>query len=210
MAEPEVHLVRHGHHDWLLPGQNRLAGTVPGVGLNERGRTEAAWVAAMLSDEPLQWVVASPLQRTLETAEIIARQHRLEVTTDDRFLEWRLGPWEGMWIDEIRSRHPTEWRIWREDPVSLRLPGAETLAEVADRMEAAFHDWAGRGGSGVIVSHQDPLTALLCRLIDIPLAHTRTLHIRTGSLSTCRLLPHGHVVASINTGTSLVPDQLDD
>lgn len=207
MPEAEIHLVRHGMHDWLLPGQNRLAGAVPGVGLNERGREDAARAAAMLASAPLQWVVASPLQRTVETGEILAREHHLALTTDERFVEWRLGPWEGMWLDEIRDRYPEEWRIWREDPISLRLPGAETLTQVADRMEAGFRDWAERGGSGVIVTHQDPLAALLCRLIGIPLPRMRTLDIRTGSVSTCRFVPWGHVIMSINAGTSLLPYQ---
>lgn len=204
-AKPEtvIYLVRHGMHDWLRPGHNRLAGTIPGVGLNAQGETEAQRLAALLADEPLDWVVASPLQRTVETAAIIARGRGVQVAVDDRFIEWRFGSWEGMRIEEIRERYPEEWWIWREDPARLRRPGAETLEQVAERMETACREYAGRGGTGVLVSHQDPLAALICRLIGAPLERMRTLDIRTGSFSKFRRTSYGGVVESINAATAL-------
>lgn len=203
MPEATVYLVRHGMHDWLLPTSNRFAGALPGIGLNQQGMEEARRVAALLADEPLQWVASSPLQRTLETAEIIARDHGIDVMTDDRLLEWRLGVWEGMWVEDIRKRYPEEWTLWREAPDRLRLPGAETLQQVADRMEAAYRELAARGEIGVIVSHQDPLAGLLSRLIGAPLNRMRGLDIRTGSLSVCREASYGTIVVSINSGTAL-------
>jgi len=196
-----AYLVRHGMHDWLRPGTNRLAGRTPGIPLNEEGRRQAARVAAMLADRPLRWIAASPIQRTMETAEIIARTHRLEVTPDDRFVEWTFGPWEGMRIEDIQAAYPGPWRTWREDPISLRLPGAETLEDVAARMEGAALEWLERGGQGVIVSHQDPLAALLCRLIGMPLSKIRTLDIRTGSVAVVRRSSLGITVEAVNAGS---------
>ncbi|HXF81869.1 MAG TPA: histidine phosphatase family protein [bacterium] len=202
--EVVVYLVRHGLHDWLRPESNRLAGRTPGIALNEEGRREAARAAALLADRPLRWIAASPIERTMETARLIARPHRLEVVPDRRFLEWALGPWEGMWIEEIRRRYPEEWRTWRERPLALRLPDAETLEEVADRMEEGCRAWMARGGEGVIVSHQDPIAALLARLIGMPLDGMRSLHISTGSISAVRRSAFGIAVESINTGVMLV------
>lgn len=201
--ETVVYLVRHGMHDWLRPGSNRLAGRTPGVALNEDGRREAARVASLLADRPLRWVAASPIQRTVETARLIAEPHDLEVGPDERFLEWALGPWEGMWIEEIRSRYEAEWLTWRERPLELRLPGAETLEQVAGRMERGCLAWMARGGEGVIVSHQDPLTALLATLIGMPLGSMRALHIGTGSVSAVRQSRFGIVVESVNAGVAL-------
>jgi len=61
-----------------------------------------------------------------------------------------------------------------------------------------------RGGDGVIVSHQDPLAALLCRLIGMPLANIRALEIGTGSVSVVRRSPHGDVVEAVNSGVPLI------
>ncbi len=203
MVETVVYLVRHGMHDWLQPAHNRLAGSLPGIGLNPQGVAEAQRVAARLADEPLAWIVCSPLERTLETAKLIARPHGREVTVDDRLLEWRFGAWEGMAIPEIQQRYPAEWTLWRERPDQLHLPGAETIEQVAERMEAAYRTWAALGGVGVLVSHQDPLCALLCRLIAAPLAEMRALDITTGSLSATREVAYGTVVTGINLGVSL-------
>ncbi len=200
--DPIVYLVRHGTHDWLRPGRNRLAGRLP-VQINEDGRREAERVAATLADRPLAWIATSPLPRTVETAEIIARGHELDAQHDDRLLEWALGPWEGMAVEAIQAEYPREWWVWRHDPQALLLHGAERLADVADRMEAAYQAWRVRGGDGVIVSHQDPLAALLCRLIGMPLARMRVLEIRTGGLSIVRHMPDGPAVDAVNSGTSL-------
>lgn len=202
VSDTTIYLVRHGMHDWLLPDSNRLAGARP-VGLNARGMEEARRAAALLAGEPLQWIASSPLQRTVETAEIIARDRGLEVVTDERLVEWRFGQWEGMEIAEIQRRYPAEWTAWRERPDLLRLPGAETLDQVADRMEATYREWAARGGVGVLVSHQDPLSALLCRLIGAPLSAVRVLDIETGSLARTREASYGTVVTGINLGVPL-------
>ncbi|MDQ7843083.1 MAG: histidine phosphatase family protein [Armatimonadota bacterium] len=202
--ETVLYLVRHGMHDWLRPGANRLAGRLPGIPLNAEGRRQAQAIADRLAAVPLRWVAASPIQRTMETAEIIARPHGLEVTPDERLIEWALGPWEGMWIAEIQALYPEQWRIWREDPIHLRLEGAETLEEVAARMEAAAAEWMERGGHGVIVSHQDPLAALLCRLMDMPLCRMRALDVAPGSVSVVRRSRHGTVVEAVNSGVLLV------
>lgn len=199
-----VYLVRHGMHDWLRPDRNRLAGRLPGIALNDDGRGEMEQVARGLAGRRLDWIAASPVQRTVESAEVIARSHGLDVARDERFIEWAFGPWEGMWIEDIQARYPQEWRLWREDPVALRLPGAETLEQVADRMAAGCLAWMDRGGHGAIVSHQDPLAALVCRLIGMPLHRLRALDIRTGSVSAARRSRHGIVVESINTGLSLL------
>lgn len=202
MADAVVYLVRHGMHDWLRPGANRLAGRLA-VSLNADGRNESERVAAILAEKPVAWVVSSPLERTVETAEIIARPHGLPVERDEWFIESGLGPWEGMRVDDIMARYPAEWHAWREDPSQVRLAGVEPVEHIADRMDAGCQAWLARGGQGVIVSHQDPLAALLCRLIGMPLRSMRAWDIRTGSVSVVRRTPYGVVVEAVNAGVPL-------
>ncbi len=203
MPEATVYLARHGMHDWLRPEQNRVAGTLPGIGLNTEGLREVQRMAALLAGEPIAWIAASPLQRAVETAEILAQGRGLKIVTDERLLEWRCPEWEGVEIAEIQRRYPSEWKTWRERPDLLRLPGAETFDQVAERMAVAYRAWAGRGGTGVLVSHQDPLAALLCTLVGAPLSGMRALDIKTGALSKVREMPYGTVVAAINLGVPL-------
>src|SRR3989442_15864348 len=131
MPDTTVYLVRHGMHDWLRPEHNRFAGAMPGVGLNEEGRLEVQRLAGVLSSEPITWIAASPLQRTMETAEMLARARHLDVAADERLLEWRCGAWEGMKIIGIPRRDPFEWKISREAAGPPPLPAPPTGRQMA-------------------------------------------------------------------------------
>src|SRR2546428_7842077 len=146
MPETTVYLVRHGMHDWLRPEHNRFAGASPGVGLNEEGRLEVQRLAGLLSGEPIRWIAASPLQRTMETAEILARTRHVDVAADERLLEWRCGGGGGMTIIEIQRRDPSEWKILRERPDQLPLPRGATNGPEGRSLEVAYKALAGRGG----------------------------------------------------------------
>jgi probable phosphomutase (TIGR03848 family) len=64
-----VLIVRHG----LTASTGKaLTGWLPGISLDDRGRAQAAAVAARLAQVPLAAVVSSPLDRCAQTASIIA------------------------------------------------------------------------------------------------------------------------------------------
>ena len=64
-----VLLVRHG----LTAGTGTvLTGRTPGIPLDDRGREQAAALAARLASVPLDAVVTSPLERCRQTADAIA------------------------------------------------------------------------------------------------------------------------------------------
>src|SRR5689334_12459775 len=73
-------LVRHGQTEYnvkhLLPGQ------LPGIPLNEEGRAEAQATASAIRDLPLTALVASPLERTMETAVYVSEGRGLQIEQD--------------------------------------------------------------------------------------------------------------------------------
>src|SRR5207247_2400817 len=69
---------------------------LPGFHLSEEGRREATRLAQEMGSEPVVAVYASPLERAVETAQILAAPHRLGVIPDDRLLEWSFWVhWQG-------------------------------------------------------------------------------------------------------------------
>jgi probable phosphomutase (TIGR03848 family) len=67
-----VLIVRHG----LTASTGKaLTGWLPGISLDDRGREQAASVAARLAQVPLAAIVSSPLERCVQTASIIAAGH---------------------------------------------------------------------------------------------------------------------------------------
>ena len=61
----EILLIRHGENEYVKKG--KLAGRLPGVHLNEKGRKQAENLAQALANQPIKAIYSSPLDRTMET-----------------------------------------------------------------------------------------------------------------------------------------------
>ncbi|MCC7450910.1 MAG: histidine phosphatase family protein [Anaerolineae bacterium] len=125
-----VYLVRHG--STLLTQENRFAGET-NVPLADEGRQQAHRLAMRLAKEPIIVVYASPLDRTLETARILAEPHRLDVIPQDSLREMSYGRWEGLTRAEVETRYPDEYAAWEEDPYTFAPEGGETGLTVTAR-----------------------------------------------------------------------------
>ncbi|HXM56200.1 MAG TPA: histidine phosphatase family protein [Candidatus Dormibacteraeota bacterium] len=120
----EVWLIRHAD---AYRGLEALAEGPIDPPLSERGREQAARLAARLAPVPLHAVWSSELRRARETAEAIARDHGLAVCTDARLREVRTH-WDDGHVPE------------RLTPGSYPFPEPE--AEVAERMRSVVADVA--------------------------------------------------------------------
>jgi broad specificity phosphatase PhoE len=92
-------LVRHGESDWneskLVQGQNNESN------LNDRGREQAHEAGRSLRGQAFDAIVSSDLARTLETAQIIAHELELTVTTSRALRERSFGDFEGRPLGEL-------------------------------------------------------------------------------------------------------------
>lgn len=136
-----IALVRHGETAWNHEG--RWQGR-QGVGLNELGRRQAAAVVPLLSDISWSWIISSPLERSRQTAQIIADGlDRLPISDDDQVVERAYGQAEGMYAAEAARRWPDG-----------AFPGMESDAELGARGAAALRRIAAdHTGNGIVVSH---------------------------------------------------------
>ncbi|MCB0221544.1 MAG: histidine phosphatase family protein [Chrysiogenetes bacterium] len=157
-------LVRHGETDWNL--EQRFQG-VSDVPLCERGRAQAASLRAHLGDEGFDAVFASPLQRALETAEILSGLSREEIEVIPEIQEMNQGKLEGLTWKELLAEHPEIITRWMSEPVDLRIPGGETIREVASRMAAGLRSVRERahGRRVLVVSHNLAISAGLAELL---------------------------------------------
>ena len=155
----EIVLVRHGETE--LNARGIFRGRTD-VELNERGREQAAAVAAALAAPPVAAVLSSPMVRALATAQAIAGEHGLEPAVDPAFNNIDLGVWQGVPKERVRREQPELWRTWLEDPAALRIPGGETLASVRERAYRRALELAEEYESRriVVVSHRSVLKLL--------------------------------------------------
>jgi broad specificity phosphatase PhoE len=152
-----VHVLRHGE---VYNPEKILYGRLPGFRLSELGRQMAKAVANALADRDIAHVVASPLERAVETAEPIAAQFKLTVATDERLLE-SVNRFEGKMfgVGDGALKHPRNWWMLR-DPFTPSW--GEPYRQIAERMFAAVEAArdAARGREAVCVSHQLPIWTL--------------------------------------------------
>src|ERR1044071_6890488 len=178
------HLLRHGQHN-LLGGA--LAGRMEGVGLTERGRAEIAAAAESLAREKIAAIYASPLQRTRESAEIVAERLGLPITFRDDLLELDFGEWTGATFDAIRA-HPG-WQAWNTQRSLAAIPGGESMRAVQQRIAAAMLELNERHlhENIVLVSHGDVIRCALLFALGMPLDFYNRIEIGQGSISTIQI-----------------------
>src|ERR1700704_5230669 len=129
-AVTRVFLVRHGAT--VLSAEDRFAGATD-VALSDEGRDQTRRLARRLSREKIMAVYASPLGRTVETAQILAAPHKLEVQTRDGLREIHHGRWEGMTRREVEEKFPEEAAEWEKDPYTFAPLGGESGLAVTAR-----------------------------------------------------------------------------
>ena len=189
------HLLRHGEH--VLAGRV-LAGRTPGVGLSERGRAEIACVAERLAEDGIAAIYASPLQRTRETAEIVAARLKLPVAYREELLELDFGEWTGLTFDEVRR--DARWQAWSRHRGMAVLPGGESMRAVQQRAVEALLELhaAHRHDSVLLVSHGDVIRAALLFALGMPLDFYNRIEAGIASVSTMRVDDGGVRVIAIN------------
>ncbi len=101
-----IFLVRHG--ETVDNARQIMQGQTQGE-LNEKGREQARQVAERLAEEQVDAVVASDLHRAIQTAEYIAAQHGLSVTTTPLLRERDWGSFTGCFIPDLKGR------VWPDD-----------------------------------------------------------------------------------------------
>ncbi len=159
-----LYLIRHGAT--VLTAEDRFAGAT-NVALSDEGRRQAAALGARLKSVKLSAIYASPMDRTLETASILAAPHRLEVRPRDGLREISHGRWEGMTRAEVLAAHPEEVAAWDEDPYTFAPAGGESgLAVTARALPPLMEIYAAHRGEHVaIVSHKATIRLVISSML---------------------------------------------
>jgi broad specificity phosphatase PhoE len=175
-----IYLVRHGVHDQL---EGRLCGRTPGVLMGEAGLAQAARAAERLAGLGIDAVRSSPIERTRQTAKVIAERCGLPLRLDDALAEIDFGDWNGRTFESLEPE--PLWRRWNADRDQVRPPGGETMLEVQVRLARWLEGVVADGASAIAaVSHADVIKALVALVLGLPLrAHDR-FEIGPGSITT--------------------------
>jgi probable phosphoglycerate mutase len=133
---PSLYLVRHASPDWNR--KDIPYHLPPGPPLTEQGHAEARALGQFLRLAEVQQLWASPLERCLHTAEIVAGITGAVVTVNQELREWQ--PKESQ--DALRAR----------------------MLPVVDQAWQWMVGQNGAGGAVALVTHGGPIMALLSAL----------------------------------------------
>ncbi len=198
-----VFLVRHGRTKANADGV--LAGWSPGVFLDEVGEGQAKAVGERLRPVPLTAIVASPLDRTQQTADAIADGRDIARHTDERFGECRYGDWTGRPLKDL-AKDPA-WSVVQSHPSAAVFPSGESMAAMQHRAVSAVRSWnesVGPEGLYAVVSHGDVIKAILADALGMHLDQFQRIAVDPCSVSIIRYTTHRPFVLTMNdTGGDL-------
>ena len=155
-------LIRHGQTAWNREARFRGQSDVP---LEEFGLRQAKVTGQYVASRwPIVAVYASPLGRTMKTAEAIARAQGLQAQPLAGLIDINFGQLQGLLATEAEERYPDLFRAWAERPHTVSFPGGESLENVRARITAALEQVVARhrGQSVALVSHTVVNRVLLC------------------------------------------------
>jgi broad specificity phosphatase PhoE len=176
-------LVRHG--TTTSNETDHLQGQIDNP-LNQKGRDEAACLAARLKCENLDAIFSSPLQRAVETATIINRFHDLPLNLVPEFSEINLGAWEGLNYSGVRKQFPEIHQRWISDP-DFPIPGGESFSTVCARTRTGLERILQNGQKNILITgHASVNRAILSNMLQLSPAAAR--HFKTGNAALSRLL----------------------
>lgn len=195
------YFIRHGMCD---PVGKTISGRAPGIHLNEEGVKQARAIGERLGGTPIRAIYSSPLERTRETAEPLARRLRLPVQTSEALLEIDYGAWTGLTLAELAP--DPQWQHYNQFRSGQRIPGGELFLEVQSRVIGQLESWARRhaGESVALFSHCDVIRSAILHYLGGPVEFIMRLEIRPASISILHLSDSGPQLSLMNDTSAAI------
>lgn len=158
-------LIRPGATDYDVQGRVRGRLDIP---LNNQGYQEVAKEIEALQQAGIRLnaLYYAPCRPAVETADAIARAFDIRAKELDALENLDYGLWQGMRIEEIRTRQPKIYRQWQEIPDCICPPEGEMVEEAELRVMDCLRRIFRRHNDqvvGLIVA--EPMASIIKRLI---------------------------------------------
>ena len=171
----ELYLIRHGETQWSKTGRHTSITDLP---LTDDGRRQASALNGHLDPASFGMILASPRQRSLETARLAGFTGGAEPVIDDDLAEWNYGEYEGLTSEQIHDYNP-DWVLWRDG-----CPGGDSPQEVAERLTRVVDKVRSSGVQRAIAfAHGHSLRVLTLRWLDVNLIRGEHFPLHTATIS---------------------------
>lgn len=158
-----LHFVRHGETDWNA--ERRIQGQLKEVALSANGREQARAIAEDLAATSATLIIASDLDRTMQTAEIISKRLQLPIATEPALRERHFGITQGELYSDVADLVHEWWKT-----ADHRVEGGESNRDVYERvsryLQRLVADPPGR--ELILVTHGGTMNMALAWLDRVP------------------------------------------
>jgi alpha-ribazole phosphatase/probable phosphoglycerate mutase len=149
-SRTRIYLIRHGQVEGF---DNRRYNGQSDVALTAVGRRQSRQITERLAAQSLTAIYSSDLSRCAFAARCLGERHGLEPQFLASMRELHIGEWEGRTWQELQEKHPDQWQARLDDLVNYRVPGGESLQEMAQRVRPTVQT--------LIARHRDAEIALV-------------------------------------------------
>jgi len=148
-----IYFIRHG--ETVLTPTRKFSGTGSlDPELMQDGLDQADLVAEEAVKLGADVLIASPLKRTTQTAQAIARTTGLEIIFDESWYELSFGDWDGKSIEEVKAEDPDAYQAWLNS-TAYAPGGGESYDDASIRIEEALEKLVAQypGKKVIVVTH---------------------------------------------------------
>jgi probable phosphoglycerate mutase len=193
-----VIFLRHGQAKNNI--ERILTGRTPNIPLTEKGIEQAEKTAKFVEQMNISAIYSSPIERAKHTAEIVAKHNSLDVITDDRLIELDMGKFTGVPYDEIFTSHGNVFMKFYNGELEIAHNGVETFTEVKKRVLSIVDHVIEKhpDQNVVLVTHMDPIKAMLATVVDLSPTNLFELIIANASLNIFREYNRKFSISGIN------------
>jgi len=150
-------LVRHGESEWNRAGriQGQINSPLTDLGINQ-AKAIREYLSGILLNQQLE-IYTSPLDRALQTAEIIAQGIEYpsrKIIIEERLNDFNVGEISGTFgWDKVAEIFPEQAQLRLQDPMRFHPSGGESGAEFEARLRSLLEDLMDDGTLKLMVSH---------------------------------------------------------
>jgi alpha-ribazole phosphatase/probable phosphoglycerate mutase len=199
MTRTRIYLVRHGQVEGFE--EKRYNGQAD-VRLTPEGESQFGLLQMRLRKKTIHAVYSSDLSRCLDGARLLARPFDLEPVAKPALRELHIGDWEGKTWQELQATYPEQWQARLDDIVHYRVPGGESLLDMAERVRLTIAGIVSThpGEEVLVVGHGGVNRVILLDAIGAPL--DRLFHIEQayGCLNIIDYFADGKAVVQLLNG----------
>jgi broad specificity phosphatase PhoE len=192
--ERRIVLVRHGATSGNIARIYQGTASNP---LDEVGIEQVSRLEYLLQGVGPSLVLSSDLRRARQTAELLPFPSGVQRRADARLNEFDYGHWVGLEAQEVRRRHPEEYRSWQRADNKNPIRGAESLSSFVSRVRGVLRDVqaaVGAGGTVVVVSHDVVLRVAIGLLLGLAVKDCWNFRLENGAVTELILTEDRYVI----------------